>query len=445
MQTVKFFTLGCKVNQYDTQELRERFIRCGFQELTNGRKADIYVINTCTVTSSSDRKSRHLIHQARRHNPKAKIIVTGCYTELNEREIAKISGVTHIVRNKDKDKITELFNGDSARNEVPLYRQAGTDTNAGGITNFHGHARAFLKIQDGCDNFCAYCKVPLVRGALKSKPLDKIREEASRLVENGFQEIVLCGICLGAFGIDFKNRIDLVDAIEALESIEGLMRIRLSSLEANDLSDRLVAKLAKSNFTCRQRGLPDLQAGKLCRHLHIPLQSGDDEILEKMHRKVTRQDYLVLVRKIKNSVPGIAVTTDVLVGFPGEDEVNFENTLSLVKEILPLRVHIFPYSPRAGTAAYNLKNRISPMQIKERILRLESIAHTLSCTYKRQFIGQDMDVLIEGRFKNNEDYWEGYTDNYIKTRVKSEEDLRNQLIRVKVEKISGDSMEAIFH
>ncbi|MFH0912873.1 MAG: tRNA (N(6)-L-threonylcarbamoyladenosine(37)-C(2))-methylthiotransferase MtaB [Candidatus Omnitrophota bacterium] len=438
MQTVKFFTLGCKVNQYDTQELRERFIRCGFQELTNGRKADIYVINTCTVTSSADRKSRHLIHDARRHNPRAKIIVTGCYTELNEREIAKISGVTHIVRSKNKDKIFDLLNGHNAQNELPLYRQAGTNTNAGGITNFHGHTRVFLKIQDGCDNFCAYCKVPLVRGALKSKPLDKIRGETSRLVESGFKEIVLCGICLGAFGRDLKNRIDLVDAIEALEGIEGLMRIRLSSIEANDISDRLVAKLAKSNFACRQRG-------KLCRHLHIPLQSGDDEILEKMHRKVTRQDYSALIRTIKNSVPGIAVTTDVLVGFPGEDEVNFENTLSMVKEILPLRVHIFPYSPREGTAAYSLKNRINPIQIKERILRLQNIAHTLSCTYKRQFIGQDMEVLIEGRSKENEDCWEGYADNYIKTWVKSEEDLRNQLIRVKLEKISGDSMEAVFY
>lgn len=417
-RTIKFFTLGCKVNQYDTQGIRERFKKSGFKEIENGRKADIYIINTCTVTSSADHKSRHFIHYALRQNPKARIIVTGCFAELDAGRIAKIPGVTHIIKNKDKDRILELLNEHDAHN-------------AAGITNFKDHTRAFLKIQDGCDNFCSYCKVPLVRGILKSKSLVEITQEAKALVGNGFKEIVLCGICLGAYGKDLKNRVNLLDAIEAIENIEGLSRIRLSSIEASDVSDKLIEKLAQSK--------------KLCRHLHIPIQSGNDEILKKMHRKFSRQDYLNLIRKIKRRIPGIAITSDVLVGFPGEEEFNFKDTLGLVRKAAPLRTHIFPYSPRQGTAAYNFKDRVSLPKIKERISRLKNIAQNSSLTYKKQFLNKDTDVLIEGRFPENKEYWQGHTDNYIKVLVKSNRNLKNQLIRVRLKKIDKDFILADLH
>ncbi len=420
MKTVKFFTLGCKVNQYDTQSIRERFVNAGFKEIDNGRKADTYVINTCTVTSIADRKSRYFIHYAYRQNPKARIIVTGCYTALDSDEIAKIPGVTHIIKNQDKDRILELLN---EHNEL-------SEQNEIGISNFSGHTRVFLKIQDGCNNFCSYCKVQRVRGASRSKPMNEIIQEANRLVRNGFKEIVLCGICLGSYGKDLQSQKNLVEVIEALEKIEGLLRIRLSSIEAGDISDELIQKMAQSK--------------KLCQHLHIPIQSGDNEILKKMNRNYCREDYLNLIKKIKNSIPEIAITTDVLVGFPGEREDNFQNTVNLIGEIVPLRAHIFPYSKRLGTPAAILKDKINPLVIKERILQLASMSKKCALAYRKRFLNKDRDVLIEERSKEDKKYWEGYTDNYIKVRVKSDKNLKNQPIRVRLKKINKDFMMADF-
>ena len=422
MQRVKFVTLGCKVNQYDTQSIREQFASSGFKEIDNGRRADIYVINTCTVTSIADRKSRYFIHYAHRQNPKARIIVTGCYAVSDSDEIAGIPGVTRIIKNQDKDKIVELLDGQNGHNET-------------GISSFSGHTRAFLKIQDGCNNFCSYCKVPRVRGVSRSKPLDEIIHEASRLVRNGFKEIVLCGICLGSYGKDLQSQTDLIDAIEALEKIEGLLRIRLSSIEAGDISDKLINKITQF--------LPAGEAGrKLCRHLHIPMQSGDDEILKKMKRNYCREDYLNLIKKIKSSIPKIAITTDVLVGFPGEKDDNFQNTLDLIKEIMPLRVHIFPYSKRPGTPASILKDKVNPLAIKERVWKLRNISKACALDYKNKFLEQDRGVLIEGHAKENKQYWEGYTDNYIKVWVKSGKNLKNQLIQTRLKKINKDYIEA---
>jgi len=421
MKTVKFITLGCKVNQYDTQSIREQFASAGFKERDNGRRADIYVINTCTVTSIADRKSRYFIHYAHRQNPKARIIVTGCYTALDSDEIAGIPGVTHIIKNQDKNRIIELLNKHNEQKELIA-------PNKIGISNFSGHTRAFLKIQDGCNNFCSYCKVPRVRGASRSKPLDEIIQEANRLVRNGFKEIVLCGICLGSYGKDLQSQTDFIDAIEALEKIEGLLRIRLSSIEAGDISDKLINKIVQSK--------------KLCRHLHIPIQSGDDEILKKMNRNYCREDYLNLIKKIKMSIPEIAITTDVLVGFPGEKDDNFQNTVDLIREITPLRVHIFPYSKRSGTPASILKDTVNPIVIKERISKLTNISKTCALDYKKKFLEQDRDVLIEERSKENKKYWEGYTDNYIRVRVKSSKNFKNQLIQTRLKKINKDYIEA---
>lgn len=420
-RTIKFVTLGCKVNQYDTQGIREQFASAGFQEIDNGRMADIYVINTCTVTAIADRKSRYFIHSAHRQNPKARIIVTGCYTALDSDEIAGIPGVTQIIQNQDKNRILELLNEPNGHK----------GSNGKGISFFKGHTRAFLKIQDGCNNFCSYCKVPRVRGISRSKPLDELIQEASRLVRNGFKEIVLCGICLGSYGKDLQSQRGLIDAIEALEKIEGLLRIRLSSIEAGDISDKLINKIAQSK--------------KLCRHLHIPIQSGDDEILKQMNRNYCREDYLVLIKKIKSSIPQIAITTDVLVGFPGEKDGNFQNTVDLIREIMPLRAHIFPYSKRSGTPASILKAQVNPAVVKERISKLKKISKTCALDYKKEFLNQSRDVLIEGRCKENKQYWEGYTDNYIKVWVKSGKNLKNQLIQARLKKINKDYIEADFY
>lgn len=424
MKTVKFFTLGCKVNQYETQVIREKFIRGGFKELSDTQPADIYVINTCTVTQTADSKSRYFIHHAHRQNPQAKIIVTGCYTELDSDEIARIPGIAHIVKNKEKYSIPELLN---EYNELNGHNEL----NGIGISSFSGHTRAFLKIQDGCNNHCSYCKVPKVRGLSRSRPLDDIVREAESLVSNGFKEIVLCGICLGSYGRDLPGSPDLVDVIENLENIEGLLRIRLSSIEAGDISDRLIQKMAQSK--------------KLCRHLHLPIQSGDDEILKKMNRKYTRTGYLNLINRIKRSIPQVAITTDVMVGFPGEDERHFQNTIDLIKGIMPLRTHIFPYSKREGTlAAINFKKKLDYKIIKERINYLKNIAAECSLTFKKQFLNKVMDVLIETRLKDKSEFWDGHTGNYIKVLVKSNLNLKNKLIHLKLKKIVRDSLWAEF-
>lgn len=403
METVKFFTVGCKVNQYDTQAIRERFLNSGFKELENHLPADTYVINTCTVTLRADADSLNLIRRAKRENPQAKLIVTGCLAQLDADKIKEISRRISILKDKDKNS----------------------------ITYFKGHTRAFLKIQDGCNNFCSYCRVPLARGRSRSRPLDEIAKEAAQLVKNGFKEIVLAGICLGSYGKDLKPRLNLIDAIEALEKIKGLLRIRLSSIEARDVSDGLIQKIAKSQ--------------KLCRHLHIPLQSGDDEILKKMNRNYSGQDFLGLIQKIKKQVPKIAITTDALVGFPGETENNFHNTLNAIKKILPLKVHIFPYSKREGTAVFQYyQDEINPMIIKKRVFRLANIGEECSLNYKRQFLGKAMTVLIEGRCKENLDFWQGYTDNYMQIKVKSGKDLKNKFISLRLKQIDKNFILADF-
>jgi threonylcarbamoyladenosine tRNA methylthiotransferase MtaB len=266
--------------------------------------------------------------------------------------------------------------------------------------------------------------VPKVRGPSRSKSLNQIIDEAARLVKNGFKEIVLSGICLGAYGRDIKPKMSLVDVIEAIEKIDGLLRLRFSSIEAGDISDELIAKMSQSK--------------KLCPHLHIPFQSGDDEILRKMNRKITFEDYLNLIRSIKLCIPEVAITTDVLVGFPQETEENFQNTIKLIAEAIPLKVHIFPYSRRGGTAAANFKGTLNPVIIKERALRLKEISRNCSFIYRAEFLNKKMDVLIEARAKENREYWEGYTGNYIKVRVKSGLNLKNKLITLRLKKISED-------
>lgn len=398
MKTFKIFTLGCKVNQYDTQSIREKLLSRGFAEANNGKKCGYHIINTCTVTASADRQSRLLIRSCVRASPRAKVIVTGCLVEKDVNALATIPGIDFIV----------------SKSFFPQ-----------GISSFSGRTRAFLKIQDGCNNFCSYCKVPLVRGISKSRPLKEIVKEAEALVKNGFKEIVLSGICLGSYGLDLEPKLNLIDAIEGMEKIDGLLRLRLSSIEAFSVSDELIDKIAKSK--------------KICPHLHIPIQSGDDGVLEKMNRQYTAGYYLNLIKKIRKHIPKIAITTDVLVGFPGEGRMNFENTVNLVRRIKPLKAHIFPYSKRQGTiAAANFKDEVNQHIIKERISRLNTIAESCSLKYKEQFIGNRMQVLIEGASKENPGYWEGYTDNYIRVIVKSKRRLKNKPIILKLKKLFND-------
>jgi threonylcarbamoyladenosine tRNA methylthiotransferase MtaB len=408
---IRFYTLGCKVNQYDTQAMREACLGRGFREAADGRRADLYIINTCTVTARADSESLALVRRARRENPAARIVVTGCLAELDETKIRQADRNVLIVKNKDKENILQRITHNAQRITHNAQRIA-----QDGISYFAGHTRAFLKIQDGCDNLCSYCKVPLVRGHSRSKALREVVVEAGNLVKNGVREIVLTGICLGAYGRDLQPRISLAEVIAELEKIKPLLRIRLSSIEASDISGALIEKLRRS--------------GKLCRHLHIPIQSGDNRVLKKMHRHYARDDYLKLVKKLKSRIPGIAITTDVLVGFPGESAKDFQNTLDLVKKIKPLKVHIFPYSKREGTAAAQAVDQEVPLKIiQERIRILKKLADRCALDFKRRFLGKKIEVLFEEELKDAPGWWRGYTDNYILVKYRSGSNLKNKLVR----------------
>jgi len=413
MKTVKFFTLGCKVNQYETQDIRESFIRAGYQEVNGREAADTYVINTCTVTSRADRKSRYYISRAVHQNPRARIVATGCLAQLDNEWLARIPGITHIVKNQDKKNIIRIVEGDAE------FKVSGV-SDLPGISSFHGHTRAFVKIQDGCDNRCSYCKVPLVRGVSQSRPVPEIIAEARRLVGNGYKEIVLCGICLGAYGRDLTPAMNIAEIIARLHGIEGLYRIRLSSIEAGDVSDALIDAMCSLS--------------KLCRHLHIPMQSGDDEVLRSMNRSYSHKAYTRLVSKIKNRIPGIAITTDIMVGFPGERETHFRNTIALVKETLPARVHVFPYSPRPGTAAHHFKQRIDKDTVTQRLGRLNALVKECAWRYRERFLGTESCVLFEERSKRNREYWQGYTDTYTPVLVESDQNLTNLIAPVLLKK-----------
>ncbi|MDD5476615.1 MAG: MiaB/RimO family radical SAM methylthiotransferase [Candidatus Omnitrophica bacterium] len=397
MKSIKFFTLGCKANQYDTQSIRERFLNKGFQEANQRKPPDYFLVNTCTVTAGADQKSRNTIRKCIRANPKAKVIVTGCLVEKDSQALADIRGIALVVR---KSFFPE------------------------GISSFSRHTRAFLKIQDGCSNFCTYCKVALVRGRERSKNLTQIVSEAKKLIACGYKEIVLTGICLGAYGRDFSPKKNIVDVIKVLEKIEGLSRIRLSSIEAGDISPRLIKCLEGSR--------------KFCRHLHIPIQSGDDYILKRMNRKYTRQKYQDLINRLKRSIPQISITTDCLVGFPGETEKNFENTVDLIRKINPLKVHIFPYSSRPGTRAADFNGLVDPKIINLRCQKLGKIVQQCQMNFMRKFVAKKAAVLIEGRAKDNPNFLEGLTDNYLQVRLPFKPDLKNTIANVRISRIFED-------
>ncbi len=395
-------TLGCKVNQYESQAMREILIKAGFKDCLSKEIADIYIINTCTVTRHADKESRHLIGMFHRTNPKASIVVTGCYVEKNADDILFLPGVAHIVKNDEKSRIADILIDSQTRSQA--------NPSVLSITGFKGRAKAFLKIQDGCGNKCSYCKVPLVRGAAKSKPLDNIVKEVKSLVANGFKEIILAGICLGAWGVDiFPSEIakdvgssgaNLVDVLKALERLNGDFRIRLSSIEPKYVTDELIEFMSGSR--------------RLCRHFHIPLQSGDDEILKLMNRPYSAAEYRYLTDKLRHVVPDIAITTDVMVGFPGERDVNFKNTMNFIKAILPARTHIFKFSKREGTPAYEMKPDIDENVVRRRYNDLKTVALMSSYIYRSTFVGKVVEVLAETNRDKFTGLLTGYSANYIK-------------------------------
>lgn len=414
-QTFSVRTLGCKVNQYESQLIRENFIKNGFVEVNGKIPADVYVINTCTVTHHADRESRQLIRNFHRLNPYAAIIVTGCYVEKDFEAIAAVEGAAHIVKNSEKNKIISL-----------VTKKASEPVNS--ISSFKNHDKAFVKVQDGCNNFCSFCKVPLVRGRSRSRPAAEIKKEVEALLKNGFQEIIFTGICLGEWGRDTGN-LELADLLEGLEEIDiNRFRIRLSSIEMKNISDRLLKKIAAS--------------GKICKHLHIPLQSGSDFILKRMNRPYTREEFAAFIMKAKSIIPELGFTTDVMVGFPGEDNAHFEDTMRLLEECRPHRIHIFTYSSREGTKAASFKENIPYNLSKERSREVDKLAKELSYEYRRGFLNSEVEVLIEKRPDRDTGLLTGYTSNYIHVVIPGQEPLKGRLRLCKITDVSPGSTRA---
>ena len=417
-------TLGCKVNQYESQAMREILVQGGFEECVSKESADIYILNTCTVTQHADSESRHLIGLFHKANAKARTVVTGCYAEKNSDELLALAGVTYVLKNDEKNRIAEILSGfteNPARAPETL-----------SITDFKGHSKAFIKIQDGCENFCSYCKVPLVRNRLNSKPIKDIVREVDALVGNGFKEIVLTGICIGNWGRDlFSNAIakdfnlgglSLVDVLKSLGRMDSDFRVRISSVEPKYVTDELIDLISKNK--------------RFCKHLHIPLQSGDDEILHKMKRPYTANDYKAIIEKVRNKIEDVAITTDVLVGFPGETETHFKNTLNFIKDIQPARTHIFTFSKRPGTAAYNMPGEVSGDVLKKRYHGINVAALSASYLYRRRFIGKALEVLVETKRDRHSGLLTGYTDNYIKILFEGDDSLMKEMHPVKIEDIN---------
>lgn len=391
-------TLGCKVNMYESEFVANLLKSNGFEICDFHDVCDVYIINTCTVTNTSDIKSRKMIRQAIRNNPDACVVAMGCFIEANKDY--QIPGLDIVIGNKDKSKIVELIHQYFEKKNMikDLYSNRFTEFEDMYIKEFPGRTRAFVKIQDGCDNFCSYCIIPFVRGKCRSKDKDKVISEINDLVSNGYQEAVLTGIHTGNYGYD--KDYDFADLLSEVVKIKGLKRLRISSIEITELNDRVLS-IIKDNDV-------------IVDHLHIPMQAGSDEILKLMNRKYDLDYYFKKIEQIRKIRPMISITTDVIVGFPGEDEKLFEKTIETCKKIGFAKIHVFPFSLRNGTKAEELPNHLSNEEKKKRSRKLLEVSKELENNYFSKFIGKSESVLIE-QYKDGYSY--GHTGNFLNVKL----------------------------
>lgn len=415
-KTFALANLGCKVNQYDGQVMRERLAALGWREVPFRERADLYVVNTCTVTARADDKCRKQVRRAIRRNSEARVIVTGCGAECGAETFAAIEGVSAVFT---RDQMVHV----AAYLENDLIPRPG-DAFAQGISGFAGHTRAFLKIQDGCDANCAYCIVPKVRGPMRSRPLNEVRSEAERLVAVGHIEIVLTGIHVGRYGADLGAAVCLVDAARAVLETPGVERMRVSSIEAVELTDALL-DLAASD-------------GRFCPHFHLPLQSGDDALLAAMRRRYTVAEFLGRVGRIRKRLDRPSITTDVMVGFPGETDAQFENTLAVCREAGFSRMHIFPFSPRPGTAAAEMPDPVPQHRVRQREQRLQALARELALAYKQTFVGQEIYPLVEHRRSSASGLLTGWSAQYLRTDFAGSDELMGRIMSVRVKSVTPE-------
>lgn len=424
-----FHTLGCKVNQYETEAIKEEFIKCGYEIVEFHDIADVYIINTCSVTGESERKSRQMIRRAMSANKDAVIAVTGCYTQVAPDKVKSFTDADIITGTANKLKLVQKVNNFmKTKQRIISISDIADEKNfeQGFITGYNEKTRAFVKIEDGCDNFCSYCIIPYARGRVRSKPLYDAYNEISGLVARGYKEIVLTGIHLDSYGKDFDKPSALVDLLELCAEIEGLSRVRLGSLEPVFITAENVDRLSKIN--------------NLCPHFHLSLQSGCDATLKRMNRKYLTADFEKAVNLLRAAFEDCAITTDIIVGFPGETDEEFEQSKEFVSKISFSSAHIFVYSRRPGTAAYDMKEQVPKATKKARSEDLIRITTQDKLSFYNSQIGKEVCVLFE---KGKDNVYEGFTANYIPVKVKSNSTITNSEKRVKIERASVDYCQGI--
>ena len=430
MRKIAFYTLGCKVNQSDTASMEGIFRRAGYEVVDFGSPADVYLINTCVVTNTGQRKSRQIINRAVRHNPLSLIVVTGCYPQTAPEEVRAIAGVDVIIGNQERARIVELVEQALENKQTEILdnvQKMTVDTKFEelGVGTETDKTRAFLKIQEGCNQYCTYCIIPYARGPLRSRSLESIRSEVAKLVEAGYKEVVLIGIHLGCYGKELAKEgkhITLYDAVQAVLSVEGMCRVRLGSLESVEVEPRLLELMANEP--------------RLCKHLHLPLQSGCDKILQAMHRPYDTARFTQLLQQIRAQVPDVAITTDIIVGFPGETEEDFATTLAFAEKCGFAKMHIFPYSKRKGTPAEKMPNQVDEAVKGERAARFAAVDEKLHQAMLKQMVGKTEEVLFEQ--PADAANMEGLCGPYLRVVVPGTSELSNTIAKVKITGIVDD-------
>ena len=424
MKKVAFYTLGCKVNQYETEAMRELFEKKEYITTDFDNLADVYVINTCSVTAMAESKSRRIISKARKTNPDATIVVTGCYSQTSPDEVGRVKGVDIVIGNGEKSRIVEIAEAAAGKKYAEVGDIMLADRFVPMSVKANGdRTRALIKIEEGCNNFCTYCIIPYARGPVRSRNEDDIINEAKNLVSAGYKELVLTGIHITSYGTD-RGKAELADLLVKLHEVKGLERIRLGSLELTDEMNRIADMADK---------LP-----KLCPHFHMSLQSGSDGVLKRMNRRYTAEQYAVAAEKLKTAFQGAAITTDIMVGFPGETDREFEESRNFAENVGFAKMHVFPYSPRKGTVAADLPKQVAEEVKKSRAAIMKQTADSLEKDFFRTNVGKRLSVLFER--EKSPGVYEGHSENYMPVMVKSSANIEGEIVKIVITGTKGKAL-----
>lgn len=430
MKKAALHNLGCKVNAYETEAMQHLLEEAGYEIVPFTQKADVYVINTCSVTNMADRKSRQMLHKAKKNNPNSIVVAAGCYVQTSEKEVLNDLSVDIVIGNDRKHDLVRLleeYSLDSVNDTVDDINDGKHDFEELFIDQTKEHTRAFIKVQDGCNQFCSYCIIPYARGRVRSRRFENVIAEVERLAANGFKEVVLTGIHLSSYGVDFEEATGLLELIQAVNAVKGIERIRLGSLEPKIVTEHFASELSKLD--------------KICPHFHLSLQSGCDATLKRMNRKYTTKEYERGCELLRKYFVHPAITTDVIVGFPGETEEEFEQTKAYLEHIHFYEMHIFKYSKRKGTRAAVMPDQIDEQIKAVRSEKLIALGHDMSKEFRKFYIGKNEEVLFEEKAViGDKEYFVGYTKEYVKVAKKTDENLENQIVSGRISGMLTDEI-----